>query len=124
MPTESLVLGGRREVDVITEKHRNKQDDFRVARYCEGRTAGKQNSETGGVWQHIGRIACECLLRASGISSELITEYQSSHRGLIIMSKLRIKTEDFSVRGIRIWKCFKSESLGELIICGREFGFI
>lgn len=95
---------------MITGKHRNKLDDFRVARHYEGRTAGKQNSEAGGVWQHIGRIACECFLRASGISSELINEYQSSHRVLIIMSRLRIKTEDFSVRGIRIWKCFKSES--------------
>lgn len=81
-----------------------------MARYYEGRTADKQNSEGGGIWQHIGRN--ESLLRASGISSELINEYQSSLRVLKIMSKLRIKTEHFSVRGIRIWKCFKSESRG------------
>lgn len=55
------------------------------------------------------------FLRASGISSELINEYESSHRVLIIMSRLRIKTEDFSIRGIRIWKCFKSESWGNLL---------
>lgn len=83
-----------------------------MARYYEGRTADKQNSEGGGIWQHIGRNAYESLLRASGISSELINEYQSSLRVLKIMSKLRIKTEHFSVRGIRIWKCFKSESRG------------
>lgn len=34
---------------MITGKHRNKLDDFRVARHYEGRTAGKQNTEAGGV---------------------------------------------------------------------------
>lgn len=53
-----------------------------MARHYEGRTADKQNSEGGGIWQHIGRNAYESLLRASGISSELINEYQSSLRVL------------------------------------------